>query len=99
MASIPTHIQDEVAKQLNAVLPTLQAPIMSWYEGGQKGPMPTINVAVPASDADAPPVENPAANAPAMEPGKKGRKRPPKRSYYASIQKPVSDVVPTIKWR
>ena len=65
---------------------------MSWYEGGQKGPMPTIKV------ADAPPVENPAANAPAIEPGKKGCKRPPKRSYYASIQKPVPDVVPTIKW-
>ena len=42
--SMNVEIQDQVAKQVNAILPTLQASIVSWIDGGRKGPMPMISL-------------------------------------------------------
>jgi hypothetical protein len=65
--NMPGLIQDEVAKMVNAILPTMVQSIMNWIDGGRQGPFNMISLGASnsnnvAPDQNAPIMENPAAN-------------------------------------
>jgi hypothetical protein len=72
-ANMPQLVQDEVAKTITALLPTMMQSISTWIEGGRQGPFPMPSLGASnstngAPDINAPIMENPAANnAPGME--------------------------------
>ena len=50
-------VQDEMGRQMTAILPTMVNSFISWFQGGQKGPYPLPSFASSTSNNQAPPKE------------------------------------------
>ena len=61
-------VQDEMGRQMTAILPTMVNSFISWIQGGQKGPFPLPSFGASTSSSQAPPKElimvTPTNNAP-----------------------------------
>ena len=61
-------VQDEMGRQMTAILPTMVNSFISWIQGGQKGPFPLPSFGASTSNSKAPPKElimvTPTNNAP-----------------------------------
>jgi hypothetical protein len=50
-------VQDELGRQMTAILPTMVNSFISWFQGGQKGPFPLPSFGASTSSNQAPPKE------------------------------------------
>ena len=50
-------VQDEMGRQMTAILPTMVNSFISWMQGGQKGPFPLPSFGASTSNNQAPPDE------------------------------------------